>query len=136
MNDPAISPRHLALFAAHMGTLLVGQVVAVGAFGVSTMPAMMSVMMFDAPGSDEVIWTQLLAFGFLTLPVMLLVGAMMACVPAASSVFGLVRRKEAWTAWSFVATLVCFALPLVNVVLITVGGIGLDVYCDGNFNCR
>jgi len=136
MSDTQATPLHIGLFILHAVGLALGLVVAVLAALVLVMPALMSAMAFASPGSQDVVWTNLLVYGFMSLPVVIVVAAVLACVPFIPSLIGFIKRRQLWTVLGLLATLACFALPLISVLVMGVGWVGLDVYCDGVFNCR
>ena len=136
MSDTQASPLHLGLFVLHAVGLAVGVVVSALAALVLVMPALMSAMAFASPGSQDVVWTNLLVYGFMYLPVVIVVAAVLACVPFIPSLIGFIKCRKLWTILGLLATLACFALPTINMVVMGVGWVGLDVYCDGVFNCR
>ncbi|TVQ90131.1 MAG: hypothetical protein EA397_14380 [Deltaproteobacteria bacterium] len=125
----------LALLAVHVliGALgaALGTLLAVFALT----PAMFSAMIFDHPNASEVVWTVLLGLGVLSLPFVLFGAAILGTLPILLSLLGLGLRKVWPSLVGIALTLLIFALPLVNVVLISVGAAGLEVYCDGEFGC-
>lgn len=125
-----------ALFVVHAVVLLVGFVLYTVGAALLAMPAMMSVMMFDAPGSEEVIWTQLAAFGMLVSPVVLVGAAFLAFGPLLLSAYGMAREQVTWVRVGLLGSGLILALPLLDLLAVVVGFVGLEIYCDGTFSCR
>jgi amino acid transporter len=82
-------------------------------------PAMMSFMMFDAPGSTSSVPTIVAFASTLTLPLFFLAGAI---VPWCF-------RKKRIGKWLFL-------IPFVDVVAVIATFVFLAVFCGGNFTCR
>jgi hypothetical protein len=98
---------------------VVATVVSVFAAFVSAAPAVMSFMLFDAPGSDSSPLTVALFFCALTLPLFCLAGA---GVP-----------------WMFRATRMgtyLFLIPFVDIAAIVVVLVLMQTLCGGSFSCR
>ena len=86
------------------------------------LPAVMSPMLFDAPGSADNALTVALLAGLVALPVTFLLGAGLLIVAS-------LRRGRR-------LAIVAFALPVVALAVIVVAGLLLDRLCGGRLACR
>lgn len=129
--------RTLVTVLAVLHVLLVTTGLAVGLVGafLLMMPAAMTVLIYDHPAATDVIWTNLIGVGLMTAPFVLGASAIVACLPILLSVFGVVRRASWLPILGMALTLLILAVPVLNLIAIIVGVIGLDAYCDGNFGC-
>lgn len=89
----------------------------------------MSVMLFDAPGSQDVVWTKLLFAAIASGPALCVVSVLGSWLA-----WGVTRRWE--PARGAVARGVLAALPLLSVVLVVIAVVLLQVNCGGSFSCR
>ena len=86
---------------------------------VMSMPLVMfSPMMFDAPGSDENIYTQFLFFSVLAFPVLCLLGGILPWIFKR-------HPKSIWLYW----------LSGLAIALIVVAAALLELQCGGDFSC-
>ncbi len=97
--------------------------------------AMFSVMLFDAPGSEDNPYLYVVLYSILSLPLLALFSA--ACTPTAVLISRLLfRRGRATGGWLAMAVAVLVAcLPLLSFVGIATGFVLIDVMCDGSFSC-
>lgn len=93
------------------------------------MPAMMSVMMFDAPGSEDNTLLWWLVYSIWSFPVLAVLSAIGVWIGWA------VARKAERTAVVAAAVLLPAALPLVSVVSGVGAIVALSVICNGEFRC-
>ncbi len=104
----------------------------VPALAISILPMFMSVMMFDAPGSDENPWTWVIVGGTVSLPVLCGISIV-----------------SSWLAWYFTRDalperlrfgktlrLIIGLLPVLSLVVITFGVAMLQLRCHGSFSCQ
>lgn len=98
----------------------------------SLMPLFMSVMMFDAPGSEENPWAWVIIGGFISLPVL-----------TSASI------ATSWLTWFITRgwapekaqkgqrlRLAAALFPLLGFLVVTFGFAMLQVKCGGSFSCR
>lgn len=97
----------------------------------SLLPLMFSVMLFDAPGSENNPWLIALAGGLASFPVLCVVSI------AASWIIWVVTRN--WPAerattgrWLRVGAAL---LPLLSMLVMVIAVVGLQVRCSGDFRC-
>ena len=112
-------------FAIPLVFSLLWLVAAVG----SLMPAMMSVMMFDAPGSEDNTLLWWLVYSIWAFPVLAVVSAFGVWIGWA------VARKAERTSVVAAAVLSPAALPLVAVISGAGAITALSVICNGEFRC-
>lgn len=95
-------------------------------------PLLVSVMMFDAPGSEDNPWTWVLAGGFASFPVLCLVSL------CATWLAWLFTRR--WTperaAAGRIIRLATALLPTLGVLAVLFGIVMLQWKCGGSFSCR
>ena len=96
----------------------------VGAFG--AMAAMMSPMLYDAPGSEDNPFIAIMVFGAVSLPLLCLLAAVASLWFAVKEWKAPVKRLKVWI-WA--------GLPLASVVLFLLGAVLIDVFCDGQLQC-
>jgi len=99
--------------------LIVATVLLVIAGVVGFMPAMMSPMMFDSPGSDEDSGTIVLFLSMVSFPAVCLLA-----IPLAWIVHVFQKHRLA---------IFCTLLPLVNILLASLAILYLQVFNQGNF---
>jgi len=121
MNDGASSRRLSVLIPTMVATVLWP---VVGLFG--GMAAMMSPMLYDAPGSEENGLITVVIVGAVSLPVLCLVSTPASVWCAVKEWRGSVNRR-----WA----LVWAGLPLVSVAIVLVGFVLMEVICDGQLQC-
>lgn len=93
----------------------------VGGLGLlSVMPALLSVMMFDAPGSQENPATNLLFWSVFLFP--------LTCVVSVACAWGLYAAKV--RRWAILVT----GLPMINVLLGVIAIVWLELAYGGKFN--
>ena len=92
--------------------------------------AMPLLMMFDAPGSSENLWTRLILTGVLILPLLC------ALIPLLLwALYGLGSNWPHARPWLRRVGHGMHALPLLSPFTVVVGVIGLQLQCGGSFNC-
>jgi hypothetical protein len=113
--------------AATLATVLWG----LGLF-FSLMPLFMSVMMFDAPGSEDNPWTWVIIGGFISLPIL--------CTASIAASWFTWFITRAWAveraARGKTLRLVAAAFPVLGFLVVTFGFVMLQVRCGGSFSCR
>ncbi|MFZ5441599.1 MAG: hypothetical protein ACOZQL_16450 [Myxococcota bacterium] len=98
----------------------------------SLLPLFMSVMMFDAPGSEENPWTWVIIGGFISLPILTSTSI------ATSWLTWFITRD--WAAEKALRgrrlRLAAALYPLLGFLVVTFGFVMLQVKCGGSFSCR
>lgn len=102
----------------------------------SALPAMFSVMMFDAPGSEEVVWTQLAAYGMLAMPVVTLGATVIAGVAIGVGWMAHTKQNVRQARGATMLACALLMLPALNLAVVVTGFVGLQVVCDGSFSCH
>ena len=133
-SQPISSARMGMLAGAQVLGLLVALVWIVGAV-FAWVPSLMSVMILDAPGSDESVFVMTLFLSFFTLPYVAVASGLMSLVPLGVSVWSLVVRSERW---AFVSALLMggvLCVPFVNVLAFGLAMLGINLFCPGDMTC-
>ncbi|MFT3709733.1 MAG: hypothetical protein QM817_19060 [Archangium sp.] len=89
----------------------------------------MSVMLFDAPGSENVVWTQLLFASVASAPVLCVLSVIGSWVA-----WLVTRNQEAGRGRVLRASIAL--LPLLSVVFVVIASVLLQVKCGGSFSCK
>ncbi|MEY3013379.1 MAG: hypothetical protein RIT45_2114 [Pseudomonadota bacterium] len=88
--------------------------------------AVISPMLFDAPGSDPNPWLWTMVIGIWSAPLLGLLG------PVGCGIGLWMERKRRWP---LVLALPVALLPLLPALAVGVGILGLTVFCGGSFGC-
>ncbi|MEM9195943.1 MAG: hypothetical protein AAGF12_42645 [Myxococcota bacterium] len=124
-----LGPRGIWTFA------IVGAVVW-GAVGIaSALPALMSVMLFDAPGSEENTYLWIVFWSLWLFPVGVLVTVPTALLSAWRSTAALKRQLPKVARGWLVALVVGLILPLFPAVGVVTGFYLIETRCGGSFQC-
>lgn len=89
----------------------------------------MSVMLFDAPGSENVVWTRLLFASVASAPALCIVSVI------GSWIVWLVTRSWEPGRGSALRGAMA-ALPLLSVLFVVIAAVLLQVNCGGSFSCK
>lgn len=116
-NAPTVTPRR------RWGLMLLGLSWGLAAFA-SAIPALMSAMMFDAPGSERAILIWISFLSVATFPAVAAVAAIM-CFVHARPTTNRARRLG----------LIFVALPLANIALMLIAFWLIEDVCGGSFVC-
>ena len=102
----------------------------------SALPAMFAVMMFDAPGSENVFWTQLAAYGMLAMPVVTLGACVIAGIAIGVGWAANAKQNVQQARGAMMLACMLLMLPVLNLAVVIAGFVGLQVVCGGSFSCR
>ncbi|MEY3014011.1 MAG: hypothetical protein RIT45_2746 [Pseudomonadota bacterium] len=98
----------------------------------SLLPILFSPMMFDAPGSENNVWLNLSFYSLLSFPVL--------SVLAVAGSWVVWSKTQHWPAqrasrgrWIQVGV---GLLPMISVLLFSLGFLMIEVLCDGSFGCN
>lgn len=131
--DPLSAPSRVPSSAPRIGLAfpLLASLVWIPAAVIAALPAMMSVMAMDAPGSEDNPWTRLFVAGSLAFPVLCVLSVLLVW-----PVWLLTRRwpKERHGVRALLWGLTG-CLPLLGAAAAAVGIGGVMLFCGGGFAC-